>query len=171
MIGGPHIRARSSVMPDMTAHTTLDSPLGPLTLVSDGSALTALHFDAAGVPGEAAQDDVLAAASSQLAEYLAGERRAFDPPLSPAGTPFQREVWAALQEIPYGETIGYGALAARLGRPSAARAVGLANGRNPLAIVVPCHRVIGASGALTGYGGGLERKRLLLELEARVARW
>jgi methylated-DNA-[protein]-cysteine S-methyltransferase len=158
----------------MTTHTTLDSPIGPLTLVSDGTALSALHFDAAGVAGDevaAPRDGVLADACTQLEEYLAGERRAFDLPLRPAGTAFQREVWAALLEIPYGETIGYGALAERLGRPSAARAVGLANGRNPLAVVVPCHRVIGASGALTGYGGGLERKRYLLELEGRVARW
>jgi methylated-DNA-[protein]-cysteine S-methyltransferase len=158
----------------MTTHTTLDSPLGPLTLVSDGTALTAIHFDAHGTPGDApgaARDEVLSAARAQLGEYLAGDRRDFELPLRPAGTPFQREVWAALLEIPYGETIGYGALAARLGRPAAARAVGLANGRNPLAVVVPCHRVIGAAGALTGYGGGLERKRFLLELEARVARW
>ena len=166
----------------MSATTTLPSPLGPLTLVADGGALTAVWFDADDRPAPApapapvpappdAADAVLAAARGQLEEYLAGERREFDLPLRPAGTPFQQRVWAALREIPYGETLGYGALADRIGRPGAARAVGLANGRNPLAIVVPCHRVVGASGALTGYGGGLERKRLLLELEARVARW
>src|SRR5205085_9923425 len=105
----------------------------------------------------------------QLREFFAGERTAFELPLRPAGTPFQRAVWDALLEVPYGETTGYGALAQRLGRPGAARAVGLANARNPLAIVVPCHRVVGASGALTGYAGGLERKRFLLELEARGA--
>jgi methylated-DNA-[protein]-cysteine S-methyltransferase len=149
---------------------TLDSPLGELTLVSDGEALTGLymteHRHRPQLPPATGDDDrVLAQARDQLAEYFAGERREFDLPLRPAGTPFQQSVWAALREIPYGETAGYGELAARLGRPGAARAVGLANGRNPISIVVPCHRVIGAAGALTGYGGGLERKRYLLELE------
>jgi methylated-DNA-[protein]-cysteine S-methyltransferase len=150
---------------------TLDSPIGELTLVSDGEALTGLYMDAQRhrpeLPAATASDDaVLATARRQLGEYFAGERREFDLPLRPAGTPFQREVWAALRDIPYGETAGYGELAQRLGRPGAARAVGLANGRNPIAIVVPCHRVIGAAGSLTGYGGGLERKRYLLDLEA-----
>jgi methylated-DNA-[protein]-cysteine S-methyltransferase len=149
---------------------TLDSPLGELTLVSDGEALTGLymteHRHRPQLPPATGDDDgVLAQARDQLVEYFAGERREFDLPLRPAGTPFQQSVWAALREIPYGETAGYGELAARLGRPGAARAVGLANGRNPISIVVPCHRVIGAAGALTGYGGGLERKRYLLELE------
>jgi methylated-DNA-[protein]-cysteine S-methyltransferase len=102
---------------------------------------------------------------TQLAEYFDGTRTAFDLPLDPIGTPFQRTVWRALVEIPYGETVTYGELAQRLGRPSAARAVGLANGRNPIGIIVPCHRVVGANGDLTGYGGGLERKRHLLDLE------
>jgi methylated-DNA-[protein]-cysteine S-methyltransferase len=154
----------------MTNTMSLPTPLGPLTLVSDGGSLTAVLFDDTGAAGDDAGDAVLAAAREQLAAFLAGERRDFDLPLRPAGTPFQQEVWAALRELPYGETIGYGALAARLGRPGAARAVGLANGRNPLPVIVPCHRVIGASGALTGYGGGLERKRFLLGLEARVGR-
>jgi methylated-DNA-[protein]-cysteine S-methyltransferase len=150
---------------------TLDSPIGELTLVSDGEALTGLYMDAQRHRPElptatAADDAVLAATRRQLGEYFAGERREFDLPLRPAGTAFQREVWDALREIPYGETAGYGELAQRLGRPGAARAVGLANGRNPIAIVLPCHRVIGAAGALTGYGGGLERKRYLLDLEA-----
>jgi methylated-DNA-[protein]-cysteine S-methyltransferase len=150
---------------------TLDSPIGELTLVSDGEALTGLYMDAQRHRPElptatAAVDAVLAATRRQLGEYFAGERREFDLPLRPAGTAFQREVWEALREIPYGETAGYGELAQRLGRPGAARAVGLANGRNPIAIVLPCHRVIGAAGALTGYGGGLERKRYLLDLEA-----
>jgi methylated-DNA-[protein]-cysteine S-methyltransferase len=156
-------------------HThTLDSPIGELTLVCDGEALAGLYMtehrhrpDLPPVTGE--EDAVLAAARAQLAEYFAGERREFDLPLHPAGTPFQQQVWAALREIPYGETAGYGELAARLGRPGAARAVGLANGRNPISIVVPCHRVIGAAGALTGYGGGLDRKRYLLELERAAA--
>lgn len=148
----------------------IDSPIGELTLASDGEALTGLYMTdqrhRPALPAAGAREDVvLAAARDQLAEYFTGERRRFELPLRPAGTEFQRSVWAALREIPYGETAGYGELARRLGRPSAARAVGLANGRNPLAIIVPCHRVIGAAGALTGYGGGLDRKRYLLELE------
>src|SRR5690348_11536717 len=150
--------------------TTVDSPIGELTLASDGEGLTGLYMTEQRhrpeLPAADGDDDaVLAAAREQLAEYFAGERRNFDLPLKPAGTPFQRSVWEALRAIPYGETAGYGELAQRLGRPGAARAVGLANGRNPIAIVVPCHRVIGAAGALTGYGGGLERKRYLLALE------
>jgi methylated-DNA-[protein]-cysteine S-methyltransferase len=108
-------------------------------------------------------------ASEQLSEYFAGERTSFDVPLVLNGAPFQERAWRALQEIPYGETISYGEQARRIGRPSAARAVGMANGRNPIAVIVPCHRVIGANGTLTGYGGGIERKRLLLDLEARAS--
>jgi methylated-DNA-[protein]-cysteine S-methyltransferase len=153
---------------------TIDSPIGELTLASDGEAITGLYMTdqrhRPTLPGAVEREDaVLAAARDQLAEYFAGSRRHFSLPLKPAGTPFQRSVWAALREIPYGETAGYGELAARLGRPGAARAVGLANGHNPIAIVVPCHRVIGADGGLTGYGGGLERKRYLLELERAAA--
>lgn len=105
---------------------------------------------------------------TQLAEYFAGTRQTFDVPLDPVGTPFQQRVWLALREIPYGVTISYGTLANRIGNPRAVRAVGLANGRNPISIIVPCHRVIGASGQLTGYGGGLDRKRYLLELERAI---
>jgi len=101
----------------------------------------------------------------QLEEYFAGKRTTFDVSLAPEGAPFEREVWRALEEIPYGETVSYGEIARRVGQPTAARAVGTANGHNPIAVIVPCHRVIGADGSLTGYGGGLERKRLLLELE------
>jgi methylated-DNA-[protein]-cysteine S-methyltransferase len=111
-------------------------------------------------------DEPFADVRRQLSEYFDGERDEFDVPLAMTGTPFQRRVWQALQRIPYGETTTYGELARRLGRPSASRAVGLANGRNPIAVIVPCHRVIGSDGSLTGYGGGVERKRLLLELEA-----
>jgi methylated-DNA-[protein]-cysteine S-methyltransferase len=149
--------------------TTVQSPIGELTLASDGEALTGVYMTEQrhrpDLPAATGDDAVLAAAREQLAEYFAGERQAFQLPLRPAGTPFQRAVWDALREIPYGETTGYGELARRLGRPGAARAVGLANGRNPIAIVVPCHRVIGAAGALRGYGGGLDRKRYLLDLE------
>ncbi|HKA87564.1 MAG TPA: methylated-DNA--[protein]-cysteine S-methyltransferase [Haliangiales bacterium] len=112
---------------------------------------------------------VLARARAQLAEYFAGERTEFDLPLGPSGTAFQESVWKALQGIPYGETVSYGTIAARIGRPSAVRAVGAANGANPIAIVIPCHRVIGADGSLTGYGGGELRKKWLLDHERAVA--
>jgi methylated-DNA-[protein]-cysteine S-methyltransferase len=153
-----------------TCWTTVDSPVGELLLTSDGTALTRLLFDGAPDPAwQERRDDVLEEAARQLAEYFAGDRIDFDLPLAPAGTPFQLRVWEALRAIPYAETVSYGQLAARLEAPGASRAVGLANGRNPISIVVPCHRVIGASGALTGYGGGLDRKRLLLGLERETA--
>jgi len=150
--------------------TTIDSPVGPLLLTSDGTSLTRLLFAAAPDPAWSSDHcPVLDEAVRQLKEYFAGERRDFDLPLDPAGTPFQLTVWAALRDIPYAETINYGQLANRVGNPNASRAVGLANGRNPISIVVPCHRVIGADGSLTGYGGGLDRKRTLLALERRTA--
>jgi methylated-DNA-[protein]-cysteine S-methyltransferase len=154
--------------------TVMPTALGELTLISDGHALTGvymeLHRHAPPVPADAVRDRApLADACRQLDEYLAGDRRAFDLPLSAAGSEFQRAVWDELVRIPYGETISYGELARRLDRPDASRAVGLANGRNPISIVVPCHRVIGASGKLTGYGGGLDRKRFLLDHEAGAA--
>ncbi|MFL5870805.1 MAG: methylated-DNA--[protein]-cysteine S-methyltransferase [Solirubrobacterales bacterium] len=152
-------------------HEVVASPVGDLLLVGDGSALTGLHMQEGPgrrePPGErrpAARP--FAAAREQLAEYFAGRRTRFDLPLAAAGTPFQRRVWAALEQIPFGETAAYGELATRLGAPAAARAVGAANGRNPISIVVPCHRLVGRGGALTGYGGGIERKRFLLALEA-----
>jgi methylated-DNA-[protein]-cysteine S-methyltransferase len=149
----------------------VESPIGPLTLTGDGEALSGLYMDVPQRPPPVAPDAIrddsaFTAARSQLAAYFAGELRVFDLELALRGTPFQLAVWEALQAIPYGETVSYGELARRLGRPAASRAVGLANGRNPVSIVVPCHRVIGSGGALTGYGGGLERKRRLLELEA-----
>jgi methylated-DNA-[protein]-cysteine S-methyltransferase len=151
--------------------TVMPSAIGDLTLTGDGEALTGLYMEEHRHgppvdPGAVRAVSPLAEAREQVGEYLAGERTEFDLPLRMGGTPFQREVWRALTEIPYGETISYGELARRIGRPDACRAVGLANGRNPISIVVPCHRVIGASGTLTGYGGGLGRKRFLLELEA-----
>jgi methylated-DNA-[protein]-cysteine S-methyltransferase len=155
-------------------HTVVDSPVGPLTLVADDGALTGLYMDrqryrpADETFGDRAHEP-FAEAAAQLQEYFAGQRTDFDLPLTLAGTPFQRQVWDALRAIPYGRTVSYGQLAQRLGRPSAARAVGLANGRNPVGIIVPCHRVVGAGGALTGYGGGLERKRQLLDLERSVS--
>ncbi|MBN1529295.1 MAG: methylated-DNA--[protein]-cysteine S-methyltransferase [Thermoleophilaceae bacterium] len=148
-----------------------DSPIGELLLAGDGRALGLLHMVEGRHPVKAGpewrrDDDAFGEARGQLAEYFAGDRTTFDVPLALEGTAFQRRVWNALLEIPYGETVSYGELARRIESPRAVRAVGLANGRNPVAVIVPCHRVIGADGTLTGYGGGLARKRLLLELEA-----
>jgi methylated-DNA-[protein]-cysteine S-methyltransferase len=150
----------------------VESPIGRLMLTSDGTALTGLFMEPsrkAPQPADGGVEDLavapLAAAASQLGEYFAGARREFDLPLRFEGTTFQRRVWQELTEIRYGETWSYGQLARRIGNPSASRAVGLANGRNPISILVPCHRVIGADGSLTGYGGGLERKRWLLAHE------
>lgn len=157
-----------------TVHTIVESPIGDLLLTGDGEALTGLWMqEGPGGPRSAAgprDDAAFAAAREQLVEYFAGERTAFDLPLRPGGTEFQLRVWRALREIPYGETETYGQLATRIGHEGAARAVGLANGRNPIAVIVPCHRVIGADGTLTGFGGGLQRKRLLLDLEAGALR-
>jgi methylated-DNA-[protein]-cysteine S-methyltransferase len=135
-----------------------------VTVVASERGLRQVTFDAV-EPGEDWIDDPDLPAAVQLREYFAGTRRSFDVALDAAGTPFQRAVWDALLTVPYGRTTTYGEVAARLGRPTASRAVGAANGQNPIAIIVPCHRVIGASGALTGYAGGLDRKRLLLGLE------
>lgn len=151
--------------------TTFDSPLGPVRLAAEDGALCVLRFGAAGqAPFPASEPDpatatVLAQARGQLEAYFAGERTAFDLPLAPRGTDFDRRVWAAVSAIGHGETASYGELAARIGAPTAARAVGHANGRNPIAVIIPCHRVVGASGALTGYAYGVERKAALLELE------
>jgi methylated-DNA-[protein]-cysteine S-methyltransferase len=144
--------------------TTIPSPVGPLALtVDDDGAVTRIGFGAGGVSDDPRFDAVV----TQLNEYFAGKRSAFELDLRPdGGSPFERRVWAALLEIPYGETASYGEVAARIGHPGKARAVGRANGRNPIAIVCPCHRVIGSDGSLTGYGGGLENKRTLLDLEA-----
>jgi methylated-DNA-[protein]-cysteine S-methyltransferase len=148
----------------------VESPLGPLLLGAEDGALTLLWMSP--LPeretgGADARDRaVLAAARDQLEAYFAGDLTAFDLPLAPVGTPFQQRVWSALAEIPFGETVSYGSLAIRLGRPGAARAVGLANGSNPISIIIPCHRVIGSDGRLTGYGGGIDRKAWLLDHEA-----
>ncbi|MCT2585875.1 methylated-DNA--[protein]-cysteine S-methyltransferase [Actinophytocola gossypii] len=152
-------------------YTVMDSPVGPLTLVGDEGALSGLYMtDQRHRPADNGfgdrDDDQFADAVTQLNEYFAGDRTEFTVPLRPEGTPFRHTVWQALLEIPYGETITYGELAQRIGRPTAARAVGHANGHNPISIVVPCHRVVGTTG-LTGYGGGLDRKRFLLDLETR----
>lgn len=152
----------------MTVSTIYESPVGPLTLISNGAALTDLQFENPRypyAPAPAGNDGVLDEARRQLNAYFAGKLRAFDLPLAPKGTPFQQRVWAALLTIPYGATRTYGQQAAAIGSPQASRAVGLANGRNPISIIIPCHRVIGSNGGLTGYGGGVERKQRLLELE------
>jgi methylated-DNA-[protein]-cysteine S-methyltransferase len=156
-----------------STHTVIDSPLGELTLVADDGALSGLYY-----PGHrprpatarfgARSERGFEEASEQLAQYLAGERRAFDLPTVAHGGPFQRRVWDLLDRIPYGETTTYGELARALGDVRLARAVGGAVGANPLSLVCPCHRVVGGNGTLTGYAGGLERKRHLLDLEARV---
>jgi methylated-DNA-[protein]-cysteine S-methyltransferase len=158
-----------------TWYTTMSAPIDELLLTGDGEALTGLHLapHRHGLPGPAdpdwrRDDRLFAAATGQLAAYFAGELTEFDLPLAARGTDFQSRVWAALRTIPYGRTTSYGELAAQLGNPGASRAVGLANGRNPIAIIVPCHRVIGADGRLTGYGGGLDRKRWLLDHELAV---
>lgn len=160
----------------LRSHTVVPSPIGPITLVAEDGHLVALWMQAYrhapdghgfGEPDPDAEP--LPAAARQLTEYFAGGRTAFDLPLAPAGTDFQRRVWAALRAIPYGETCSYGELAERIGSPGAARAVGLANGRNPIGIVVPCHRVVGSTGKLVGFGAGVERKLVLLDLERRVA--
>lgn len=154
-------------------HCVLDSPIGPLTLAGDGHALSRILFPkdkAAAAPpaGSLPRAEPFRDAIRQLEEYFAGRRQRFELRLAPRGTAFQCSVWTALQAIPFGETESYAALARRIGRASAMRAVGAANGRNPLPIVVPCHRVIGADGSLTGFGGGLPTKAWLLRHEARV---
>ncbi|ANH94263.1 cysteine methyltransferase [Streptomyces sp. SAT1] len=156
----------------MKQHTVIDSPYGPLTLVVDDGVLCGLYMtdqrhrppqESFGEPADGTGP--LGAAADQLDAYFSGRLREFTLPLRLAGTPFQRRVWEQLCRIPYGETRTYGELAHALGAPGASRAVGLANGKNPIGIIVPCHRVIGAGGSLTGYGGGLARKRRLLDFE------
>ena len=148
----------------------VDSPLGELQLVGDGRALTRLEMSPRRIPAGGSHDpEAFNDVEAQLDAYFAGELTEFDVPLAPAGSGFQLAVWAALTRIPYGETASYGEIAAEVGRPDAVRAVGSTNGRNPIAVIIPCHRVIGADGTLVGYGGGLPRKRLLLELEAEHA--
>ena len=150
------------------SHAVVDSPLGPLTLVERDGAVAGLYMTSHRhmPPVEGPRDDsALPDLQEQLTAYFARELKDFDVRLAVAGTPFQQRVWAGLAQIPYGETWSYAELAEHIGSPRAVRAVGLANGKNPVSIVVPCHRVVGSNGSLTGYGGGLERKQLLLDLE------
>jgi methylated-DNA-[protein]-cysteine S-methyltransferase len=157
-----------------TRYTWLDTPIGTVLLTADGDALTRVSMGASpsAVPPEwervSSGPGILAEACAQLDEYFTGARTTFDLPLAPVGTPFQQRVWAALRAIPFGETTTYLGIARTLGDPKATRAVGAANGRNPIGIVVPCHRIIGADGSLTGYAGGLDRKRWLLRHEESV---
>lgn len=157
-----------------TYYTWCESPVDTLLLTSDGTSLTGLYLDPENGRGRIGSDwrlDDCAApfpvCARQLTAYFCGELTEFDLPLHVAGTEFQRRVWAALRTISYGATTSYSGIAKQIGSPAAVRAVGLANGCNPIPIIIPCHRVIGADGSLTGYGGGLQRKRVLLELESR----
>lgn len=157
-------------MPSECSYTRMESPVGPLLLAADNSGLREILFvngRHAAKPDPAWREDAtpLAETMRQLRAYFAGELQEFDLPLAPQGTEFQLKVWKRLCEIPYGATISYGELARRIGNPNASRAVGLANGSNPIPIIIPCHRVIGSNGKLTGYGGGLPIKEKLLELE------
>ena len=158
----------------MTLYTQLDSPLGPLTLTGNGKTLTAIWFATPkhhkvlqNLSHWRRDDMAFTEVTKQLQEYFVGQRQVFTIEMAPEGTPFQQQVWMALREIPYGQTMSYGQIARAIGNDKAVRAVGTANGCNPLAPIVPCHRVIGADGSMTGYAGGLERKRWLLEMEAR----
>ncbi len=157
--------------PPPTITTAVASPLGPLTLTASDGFLTGIIMDGQRhapppSPDHRPDDQWFTDIAEQIDAYFAGDLSSFDVPLRMTGTEFQRRVWSELQAIPYGETVSYGELARALGSPGAVRAVGLANGRNPITIIVPCHRVIGADGSLTGYGGGLERKAWLLDHEA-----
>lgn len=158
----------------MTQYRIVDSPIGPLTVAGHDRTLTHLlmldHAHGPDRTGWHRDGTALPAAVEQLKAYFAGDLTEFDLKLELAGTDFQRRVWAALLTIPYGKTRSYSQIARQIGAPSASRAVGLANGRNPISIIVPCHRVIGANGSLTGYSGGIDRKRALLDLEQRRAR-
>ena len=154
-------------------YTYLDTPIGTLLIAGDGEAVKRIEFPKNGKARQPDEDwtessrGPVGQAAKQLREYFAGKRDDFDLPLAPEGTEFQRTVWRNLQDIPYGETISYGELAKRVGNPKASRAVGAANGQNPIPIVIPCHRVIGANGKLTGFGGGLPTKEALLALETK----
>jgi methylated-DNA-[protein]-cysteine S-methyltransferase len=158
----------------MSIFTIVDSPLGALLVTGDGTAITGLFLPSGARPVRPQpkwqrDDPAFAEVARQLSEYFAGSRRAFELPLRPRGSAFQHLVWQTLRTIPYAQTTSYGAIAVELGQPGAARAVGLANARNPISIVVPCHRVVGANGSLTGYGGGLPAKRWLLGHELQHA--
>jgi methylated-DNA-[protein]-cysteine S-methyltransferase len=157
-------------------HRTVDSPIGPLLVAGDADGLRFVLFGngrrrAVPQPDWEPDNGLLKEPVAQLSAYFSGKLRDFDVPLAPVGTPFQQQVWKALRDIPYGDTTSYGALATRIGNPKAVRAVGLANGSNPISIIIPCHRVIGSNGSLIGYGGGLPIKRALLDHELGTLRF
>ena len=166
--------ASDMTYPGDLVSTHMPSPVGPLLLVAGDTHLHAIWFSnprhpmPAGMQPRDGDNAVLRETRTQLDAYFAGKRKDFELPLHPVGTAFQREVWMALREIPYGSTCSYGDIARGIGKPDAVRAVGAANGRNPIPIVVPCHRVIGADGSLTGFGGGLPTKQFLLQLEGAL---
>ena len=173
-VGEPELPDEIELAPPSARHAVSDTRLGAITIVSDGTAVTGIYFDphthrpdssTFGPQVDADQDAVLGLAARQLEEYLAGARTEFEIPLSTDGNEFQERVWDRLRAIPHGRTVTYGAIAAELGDPGLAQAVGGAVGRNPISIVVPCHRVVGSTGKLTGYAGGVDRKAALLELE------
>lgn len=170
MMGSPTTRHSVILSFSPMHYTFVETPVGPLLIAGDRDVVHEIHF-AGATPrhGWTRDDDALAGAAAQLRAYFAGQLRDFELPLAPCGTVFQQSVWSHLRTIPYAETTTYSTIAHAIGRPNAVRAVGAANGANPLPVVVPCHRVIGSSGALTGFGGGIEVKRWLLEHEARVA--
>jgi methylated-DNA-[protein]-cysteine S-methyltransferase len=151
----------------MMIGAVLDSPVGPLRIEADENVITTIFFHATEPVSRGRLPGVLAKLEAQLRLYFSGQLEAFDLPLAPKGTPFQQDVWQALTKIPYGETRSYAEIARKIGRPDAVRAVGAANGQNPIPIVLPCHRVIGSNGSLTGFGGGLAAKRFLLQLESK----
>ena len=166
--GGRRANVASTIAVAMTMNysSRIHSPIGPLTIVVDEhERLVEIAFDGRSIPAATPDDTRCAFAARELGEYFAGKRREFSIGVAPRGTEFQRSVWTELQRIPFGATISYGELACRVGNPRAVRAVGAANGRNPIPIVIPCHRVIGSNGTLVGYGGGLERKETLLAIE------
>lgn len=152
-------------MMDMENYCFFETPVGMITIAADETGITRISFGQTDIPGKNEASPLTDLAYRQMCEYFEGRRKEFDLPLSPAGTPFQQAVWRELMKIPYGETRSYSDIAAGAGNPKACRAVGMANNKNPIAIVIPCHRVVGKSGSLTGYAGGLEVKQLLLDLE------
>lgn len=164
---GRHRRSAAQAQVPAQACYAYESPIGPLTLRADEDALTGLDFGPPPTGASLRPNAITDRAAEELRQYFAGERTDFTVPLRPKGTDFQQKVWAALRTVPYGATRTYGQIAAQIGQPTASRAVGMANNRNPIAILIPCHRVVGASGELVGYAGGLDVKRLLLELESR----
>ena len=163
-------KAARSARPETEAAQTYQTPFGPVTIDADESAVIRVRFGGELSAAPRKHTEIADQAAEQLAEYFSGRRQSFTVPLRPAGTPFQKRVWEELLQIPYGETVTYGQVALRIGRPTAARAVGMANHQNPIAVMIPCHRVVGANGALTGYAAGLPMKRRLLDLELNTAK-